>query len=273
MVSRCVFTAFLKFFVCFCVVFVFVSISTSIPSHPFSRIHAAMGYLPDQFLQDGVNKRADEYGGSVANRCRFVLEVVDAVASAVGAKKVAIRFSPWSIFQAMHDSDPVALFSRISSAFSPLSPCLPLLSSSRPSHHFTLLFSPSIFFFFLIQIDLLQALQEHHPQLAYVHFVEPRVVGDGRLKPLDVPEANLSHFRKAWKGIFMSAGGYTAKTAVDQIESGRSDLVALGRLFLANPDLVRRIEQDLPLNTYDRSTFYTNQEKGYVDYPFYNTLS
>ncbi len=96
-------------------------------------------------------------------------------------------------------------------------------------------------------------------------------MGDGRLKPSDDPEAHLSHFRKVWRGVFMTAGGYDAKTAVDQIESGRSDLVAFGRLFLANPDLVKRIEKGLPLNAYDRSTFYTNDAKGYVDYPFYDT--
>lgn len=77
------------------------------------QIHAANGYLPDQFLQDGVNKRTDEYGGSVANRSRFVLEIVDAVASAVGPKKVGVRFSPWSVFQSMYDSDPVTLFTCI----------------------------------------------------------------------------------------------------------------------------------------------------------------
>jgi NADPH2 dehydrogenase len=62
-------------------------------------IHAANGYLPDQFLQTNTNTRTDEYGGSVQNRARFVLEVTDAVVKAVGADKVGIRFSPWSTFQ------------------------------------------------------------------------------------------------------------------------------------------------------------------------------
>jgi 2,4-dienoyl-CoA reductase-like NADH-dependent reductase (Old Yellow Enzyme family) len=123
-----------------------------------------------------------------------------------------------------------------------------------------------------MNIYVTKALQDRHPQLAYVHFVEPRgVAGDGRLKPTDDPKANLAPFRQAWKGVFMSAGGYDAKTGVDQIEAGRADLVAFGRLFLANPDLVKRIEKSLPINAYDRSTFYTNDAKGYVDYPFYET--
>ena len=62
-------------------------------------IHAANGYLPDQFLQTNTNQRTDSYGGSVENRARFVLEVTEAVVNAVGANKVGIRFSPWSTFQ------------------------------------------------------------------------------------------------------------------------------------------------------------------------------
>ena len=62
-------------------------------------IHAANGYLPDQFMQTNTNTRTDGYGGSVQNRGRFVLEVTDAVVKAVGADKVGIRFSPWSTFQ------------------------------------------------------------------------------------------------------------------------------------------------------------------------------
>jgi NADPH2 dehydrogenase len=62
-------------------------------------IHAANGYLPDQFMQTNANTRTDEYGGSVQNRARFVLEVADACVKAVGAERVGIRFSPWSTFQ------------------------------------------------------------------------------------------------------------------------------------------------------------------------------
>jgi NADPH2 dehydrogenase len=62
-------------------------------------IHAANGYLPDQFLQTNTNNRTDLYGGSVENRARFVLEVTEAVVNAVGANKVGIRLSPWSTFQ------------------------------------------------------------------------------------------------------------------------------------------------------------------------------
>jgi NADPH2 dehydrogenase len=62
-------------------------------------LHFANGYLPDQFLQDVSNKRADKYGGSVENRARFLLEIVEAVVKAVGQNKVGFKLSPWSKWQ------------------------------------------------------------------------------------------------------------------------------------------------------------------------------
>ncbi|OJA14292.1 hypothetical protein AZE42_10488 [Rhizopogon vesiculosus] len=76
-------------------------------------IHNANGYLLDQFIQDVSNNRTDEYGGSVENRARFTLEVVDAVVEAVGAERTAIRFSPWGTFQGMGMADPNPQFSYV----------------------------------------------------------------------------------------------------------------------------------------------------------------
>ncbi|CAE6510641.1 unnamed protein product, partial [Rhizoctonia solani] len=76
-------------------------------------IHSANGYLLDQFLQDNSNKRTDQYGGTVENRARFLLEVVESVTAAVGAKKTGIRFSPWNKFQGMRMQDPVPTFSYV----------------------------------------------------------------------------------------------------------------------------------------------------------------
>ncbi|MFE1601234.1 alkene reductase [Methylobacterium sp. ID0610] len=76
-------------------------------------IHSANGYLIDQFLQDSTNRRTDRYGGSIENRARFQLEVVDAVAGAIGADRVGIRISPWGHFNGMKDSDPGALFDHV----------------------------------------------------------------------------------------------------------------------------------------------------------------
>jgi N-ethylmaleimide reductase len=79
-------------------------------------IHAANGYLLDQFLQDGSNHRTDQYGGSVENRARLLLEVVDAVTAVVGAERVGVRVGPSNSFNDMHDSDPKTLFSAVAAA-------------------------------------------------------------------------------------------------------------------------------------------------------------
>lgn len=82
-------------------------------------IHAANGYLIDQFLRDGSNRREDEYGGSIENRCRFLLAVTRAVTDAVGAERTGIRLSPVNPFNSMSDSDPQALFNAVVEAINP----------------------------------------------------------------------------------------------------------------------------------------------------------
>lgn len=188
-------------------------------------IHGATGYLLDQFINSNSNQRTDEYGGSIENRARFPLEVVDAVVDAVGADRTAIRFSPGSLFHDMADENPIETWGYLT-----------------------------------------RSLQEKHSQLAYLHFIEPRSDMASGVSKID----SLEHFRKLWKGPFISAGGFSSsienafKTAE---ETG--NLIAFGRQFVSNPDLPERIKKDLPLNSYDRDTFYTNSAAGYTDYPFY----
>jgi N-ethylmaleimide reductase len=76
-------------------------------------LHAANGYLVDQFLQDGSNKRTDEYGGSLVNRVRLLSEIVHALASVWGADRVAVRIAPYGTWNGMSDSDPDALFAHV----------------------------------------------------------------------------------------------------------------------------------------------------------------
>jgi N-ethylmaleimide reductase len=188
-------------------------------------IHSANGYLLDQFLEDKTNHRTDPYGGSIENRARLLLEVVDAVVEVCGKNRVGVRLSPFGKFSDMGDSNPIALFSYI----------LDRLSSRG---------------------------------IAYAHLVEPRVGNAGADAPID-PDAPRSAeiFRKAFRRVLITAGGYTAETAEKAIGSHLADAVAFGRLFIANPDLPKRFEQNVPLNHYDRSTFYGGTEKGYTDYP------
>ncbi|KAI0064363.1 FMN-linked oxidoreductase [Artomyces pyxidatus] len=189
-------------------------------------VHGANGYLVDQFLQTNTNNRTDEYGGSIENRIRFPLEVVDAVVAAVGAKKTAIRLSPWSTFQGMRMPDPIPTYSA-----------------------------------------LIARLRDSHPDLSYIHVVEPRVDGSTTREPSE-GESN-DFIREIWgrERRIVAAGGFTRKLGLETAEK-TGNLIAYGRYFIANPDLVRRLKEDAPLNVGDRATYYGSGPGGYLDYPF-----
>lgn len=201
---------------------------------------AANGYLLDQFLHDNVNNRTDEYGGSVEKRSRIVLEVIEAVSKAIGAERVGIRLSPYNYFQDTRDSNPNAHWLTICEQIASLS------SEIRP---------------------------------AYVHMIEPRFDEEldeaAKMSSLPVEKPSLNVFRPALKkaGIaFLAAGNFNSENASVKLTDDEADAVAFGRLFIANPDLPRRLKEGLPLNPYDRSTFYgaNPPEKGYTDYAFYS---
>lgn len=189
-------------------------------------VHGANGYLLDQFLQDGSNKRSDEYGGSIANRSRLLLEVVDAAISVWGSGRVGVRLSPYGSFNDMSDSDPIALFTYV-----------------------------------------LEQLQARN--IAYVHVIEPRSSSAGGSEA-SVSEAPCTSeiFRKCFRGVFISAGGYTPDSAIKTVADGQADAIAFGRLFISNPDLPERIKLKAKLNDYNRATFYGGNEVGYTDYPY-----
>ncbi len=184
-------------------------------------IHSANGYLLDQFLEDKSNHRTDAYGGSIENRARLMLEVVDAVVGVWGKERVGIRLSPYGKFLDMGDSNPVALFTYA-----------------------------------------MEQLSQRG--IAYAHVIEPRV-GDEATGETAPRAAEI--FRKAFRGVFISAGGYDAESADQAIAAGLADAVAFGRWFISNPDLPKRFELGSELNAYDRSTFYGGAEHGYTDYP------
>ncbi|KAI9004869.1 hypothetical protein CLU79DRAFT_850125 [Phycomyces nitens] len=199
-------------------------------------IHGANGFLLDQFINSSSNLRTDHYGGSIENRARFTLEVVQSISEAIGEERTAIRFSPWSGFQDVEDATPYETWGYI-----------------------------------------VDKLQERHPKLAYLHFVEPRddlilnhIPGIDRSEIME--NDTVEPFQKAWKGPFITAGGYTStpKRAFETAEGSNNTLVAFGRTFIANPDLPERLKNDWPLTPYDRSTFYGGASVGYTDYPTYS---
>jgi N-ethylmaleimide reductase len=188
-------------------------------------IHGANGYLIDQFLQDGSNKRTDAYGGSIENRTRFLLEVTEAVTSVWGGDRVGVRLGPSGTFGSMSDSNPNALFGYA-------------------------------------------AAQLNRFGLAYLHLIEPRIVGS-KLRADGLPPIAAHQLRRVFEGPVIAAGGFERDSAEAIVDSGDADLVAFGRHFAANPDLVERLTRNLPLNPHDRDTFYGGDERGYIDYPRY----
>ena len=182
-------------------------------------IHGANGYLIDQFLRDGTNKRTDAYGGSIANRLRFALEVVDAVRAEWD--QTALRISPSGAFNDMYDSDPLATFGAL-------------------------------------------ARELDQRKLAYLHLVEP---GEADIAAGQKP-VRAADLRPLFHGPLMVNAGYTAARAEQVLAAGNADLVSFGQSFLANPDLPRRLRDELTLNPANPKTFYGGTEAGYTDYPF-----
>ena len=106
--------------------------------------------------------------------------------------------------------------------------------------------------------------------LAYLHIIEPRINGTTLVREGLEPVAATT-LRQVFTGKIIAAGGFEPDTAEAIVVKGDADLVAFGRHFIANPDLPLRIQNALPLNPYDRATFYGGGERGYVDYPFYKS--
>ena len=183
-------------------------------------LHAANGYLIEQFLNANVNQRTDSYGGSIANRNRFALEVARAVVEAVGPERVGVRLSPYGAFNS---------------------------TGTYPEQE---------------EQYLLLARELSSLGILYLHVLDHSAMGAPA-----VPAEYKAKLRAAFKGAFILAGGFDRAAAEKALSENRADLIAFGRPFLANPDLVERLRKGAPLNAPDMATFYTPGAKGYTDYP------
>jgi N-ethylmaleimide reductase len=183
-------------------------------------LHAANGYLLEQFIRPNSNQRTDAYGGGIENRARFVLEVVEASIAAIGKDKVGIRLSPFGVFNDM-----------------------PLYPEMEQDYAY-----------------LAQKLNA--AGLVYVHLVDHSA---GGAPP--VPASVKATFRSTFKRTLILSGGYDARRAESDLAAGKADLIAVGKGFLANPDLVARWKAKADVNAPDATTFYTPGPKGYTDYP------
>ncbi|VDC06487.1 unnamed protein product [Peniophora sp. CBMAI 1063] len=197
-------------------------------------IHAANGYLLDQFMQRVSNDRTDEYGGSIENRLRFVKEVVEAVTATVGQERTGIRFSPWSKAQSMRMTDPVPTFSA-------------MITHLRDTY-------AKLLYIHVIEPRIKGDNTAHESDWA------------GQRESND-----FAHAIWGDRPIIV-AGGYNRETALEAAEKDNV-IVAFGRDFLANPDFPTRLKDNLKLNAYNRATFYTPGPVGYVDYPSYSSTS
>lgn len=199
-------------------------------------IHSANGYLLQQFINASTNKRTDEYGGSIENRARFTLEVVDALINAIGAEMVAIRLSPFYRSAGMLGAD-----------------------------------EPEVFEMYSYILDELEKRAQNGKRLAYVHFIEPRVTKGWHENDDGADYQHSNDFvYDHWKGPVIRAGNFAAHPDLTKAALNDQTLIAYGRYFISTPDLVQRLAKGLPLNKYDRSTFYSPDAKGYIDYPTYD---
>jgi N-ethylmaleimide reductase len=188
-------------------------------------IHGANGYLFEQFINPTANNRTDEYGGSIENRLRFMLETFDALASAIGGKRVGVRISPFGRLHGMTSfPDEAETWLALAEAF-----------STR--------------------------------EMAYVHLSDQHTLGSA-----GIPTGFPQKFRQNFRGALMAAGGFFRDNSEAALQSGDLDLVAIGRPFIANPDLVERFKNNWPLTPDDKASYYGLTERGYTDFPAYSAV-
>lgn len=176
-------------------------------------IHGANGYLLDQFLQDSTNQRTDNYGGSIENRARLMLEITDACIEVWGAGRVGMHLAPRRDAHDMGDSDPAATFGYV-------------------------------------------ARELKRRAIAFICARE--AVGDDSLGPL---------LKKEFGGVYIANEQLTRDSAEALLAAGKADAVAFGKLFIANPDLPRRLKTNAGFNPARPELFYGPDAEGYTDYP------
>jgi N-ethylmaleimide reductase len=190
-------------------------------------LHGGNGFIIDQFLRDWTNKREDQYGGSIENRCRFPLMVIDALTSVYGNQRVGIKISPVGRYKDMIDSNPIPLF----------------------KHFIKELNERKISF-----IELMRG-PETLPGTDY-----------HEIKPLQQIPNMFETFKPIFDGVLIGNNSLTYEEANQLIKYGVIDMASFARPYIANPDLVERFKNSWPLSTHDPKYLYTGKGEGYITY-------
>jgi N-ethylmaleimide reductase len=193
-------------------------------------LHGGYGYLIDCFLRDCANNRNDEYGGSIENRCRFPLEVVDVLIDVWGCERVGVKLNPVGRWNDMYDSDPVPLFSYF----------LKELNKRK-----------------VLFVELLAGGEFRPCQNLY------GVLGEKQIENV------FDTFRGCFDGILIANNMISFEEGNRLINEGKADMCSFGRFFIANPDLVERFKNGWELAKPDQTKNYTPGPEGYIDYPKY----
>lgn len=176
-------------------------------------LHAANGYLIDQFLQTSTNLRDDEYGGSLQNRARLLLEVVDQFIAVWGADRVGVHLAPRGDAHDMGDANPAETFGYV-------------------------------------------AEQLGQRKIAFIFTRE-----------YQADDSISVAIKQKFGGVLIANENLEQGTAEQLLEAGKTDLVAFGKKYIANPDLVQRLQQQAALNALVPATIYAADATGYTDYP------
>ena len=198
-------------------------------------VHAANGYLFDQFMNSVLNTRDDRYGGrNVEDRTRFLMEVVDAAVRELGPGRVGVRLAPFGQFNSM---------------------------PADPRVEETLLYVAE-------QLGRRGVAYMH---LVY-QLMPTQNMEVAQFEDRHLDHALLAKVRAAFPGAIIWCGGFTSReSAQAALDTGLTDLIAFGRPYIANPDLAQRLRNGWPLAEADPSSFYTRRgEVGYTDFPAYS---
>lgn len=200
----------------------------------FIEIHGANGYLIDQFIQSCTNKRNDHYGGSINNRLRFMKEVVLEIYKYIEPKKIGIRLSPNGSYNGMGAKDNIQVFSE----------AIKWLVKSKIGY-----------------IHLMDG-KPKDPFLGCHGLCEHFTLKMAR----KIVEENTD-VGAIYKTLLIGNVGYTKDTGNEMIRNGDADLIAFGRPFISNPDLVYRFKHGIKLNQDKPHLWYVGHRKGYLDWP------